>query len=88
MESKKRERATSRSQEPFGNRLTPACDDAFHCIIYKLTHAPVQAVADPKKPYMLHVDASLNGLGAVLTQEYPEGLRPVAFASRKLNQSE
>ncbi|KAJ8333963.1 hypothetical protein SKAU_G00412820 [Synaphobranchus kaupii] len=57
-------------------------------IIRCLTHAPVLAFADPTRPYVLHVDASLNGLGAVLNQEYPEGLRPVAFASRKLSQSE
>lgn len=56
--------------EPFGNRWTPACDDAFHCIIYKLTHEPVLPFADPKKPYMLHVDATLNGLGAVLNHNY------------------
>lgn len=30
----------------------------------------------------------LDGLGAVLNQEYPEGLRPVAFASWKLRNSE
>lgn len=74
--------------EPFGSRWTPACDDAFHLIIEKLTNAPVLAFADPTRPYVLHVDASLNGLGAVLNQEYPEGLRPVAFASRKLSPSE
>ncbi|CAI5660481.1 unnamed protein product [Oreochromis niloticus] len=43
---------------------------------------------DSTKPYVLHVDASLNGLGAVLNQEYPEGLKPVAFASRKISDSE
>lgn len=74
--------------EPFGSRWTPACDDAFQNIVYKLTHAPVLAFADPAKHYILHVDASLNGLGAVLNQEYPEGIRPVTFASRKLSQAE
>lgn len=48
----------------------------------------VLAFADPSKPYLLHVDASLNGLGAVLNQEYPDGLRPVAFASRKFSAPE
>lgn len=40
----------------------------------------------PQQPYILHVDASLRGLRAVLYQQHPEGLRPVAFASRKLRQ--
>lgn len=53
-----------------------------------LTQAPVLAFANPAKPYILHVDASFDGIGAVLNQEYPEGLRPVAFASRKLRNSE
>lgn len=77
-----------RPSEPFGERWTPACADAFRQIIQCLTSAPVLAFADATKPYILHVDASFDGLGAVLNQEYPEGLRPVAFASRKLCQSE
>ncbi len=44
--------------------------------------------ADPTKLYILHVDASMNGLGAVLNQEHPNGLRRVAYASRKLSVSE
>ncbi len=74
--------------EPFADRWDKACDDSFEKIINCVTHAPVLAFADPSKPYILHVDASLDGLGAVLNQEYPEGLRPIAFASRKLSQSE
>lgn len=77
-----------RVSELFGSRWTPACDDAFQNIVYKLTHALVLAFADPAKHYILHVDASLSRLGAVLNQEHPEGLRPVAFASRKSNQAE
>lgn len=74
--------------EPFGERWDEECTKAFYNIIHCLTHAPVLAFADPSKPYVLHVDASLNGLGAVLNQEYPDGLRPVAFASRKLSAPE
>lgn len=77
-----------KESEAFGGRWTEECTEAFKKIIHCLTNAPVLAFADSTKPYILHVDASLNGLGAVLNQEYPEGLRPVAFASRKLKVSE
>ncbi|XP_037833479.1 uncharacterized protein LOC119617377 [Kryptolebias marmoratus] len=74
--------------EPFGSRWTDACTKAFRDIIRCLTNAPVLAFADPNKHYVLHTDASLKGLGAVLHQVYPEGLRPVAFASRGLTAAE
>uniref|UniRef100_A0A673FWP3 Gypsy retrotransposon integrase-like protein 1 n=1 Tax=Sinocyclocheilus rhinocerous TaxID=307959 RepID=A0A673FWP3_9TELE len=74
--------------EPFGDRWDQSCSEAFQKIIHCLTNAPVLAFGDPTKPYILHIDASCHGLGAVLNQEYPEGLRPVAFASRKLSASE
>lgn len=74
--------------EPFGDRWDQSCSEAFQMIIHCLTSAPVLAFSDPTKPYILHIDASFHGLGAVLNQEYPEGLRPVAFASRKLSASE
>ncbi|RXN10791.1 Retrovirus-related Pol polyprotein from transposon 297 [Labeo rohita] len=74
--------------EPFGERWDDNCTAAFRNIIYSLTHAPVLAFADPTRPYVLHVDTSLSGLGAVLNQEHPGGLRPVAYASRKLSASE
>uniref|UniRef100_A0A3P9IMX9 ribonuclease H n=1 Tax=Oryzias latipes TaxID=8090 RepID=A0A3P9IMX9_ORYLA len=74
--------------EPFGERWDESCTEAFQQILQCLTNAPVLAFADPSKPYVLHVDASFHGLGAVLNQEHPEGLRPVAFASRKLSSAE
>lgn len=77
-----------KESEPFGERWDDSCTQAFHQIIHCLTHAPVLAFADPAKPYELHVDASFKGLGAVLYQQQEDGLRPVAFASRKLSQSE
>ncbi len=77
-----------KESEPFGERWDKSCTDAFHHIIHCLTHAPVLAFANPQRPYILHVDASLKGLGAVLYQEHPGGLRPVAFASRKVSSAE
>lgn len=74
--------------EPFGERWDTSCTEAFNKIIHCLTHAPVLAFADPSKPYVLHVDASFKGLGAVLYQDEAGRLRPVAFASRKLSPSE
>lgn len=77
-----------KDSEPFGERWDQSCTDAFGQIINRLSHTPVLAFADPQKPYILHVDASLKGLGAVLYQEYPKSMRQVAFASRKLKPSE
>ncbi len=77
-----------KESEPFGERWHQACSDTFNKILHCLTNAPVLAFVDPSKPYILHVDASRDGLGAVLNQEHPEGLRTVAFASRKLIPSE
>lgn len=44
--------------------------------------------ADPGLPYVLHVDASMDGLGGVLYQQHPKGLRPVVFISRSHSTSE
>lgn len=77
-----------KESEPFNDRWNQSCTDAFQSIIQCLINAPVLAFADPAKPYVLHTDASFKGVGAVLYQEHPEGLRPVAFASRKLSSPE
>lgn len=57
------------TKEPFADRWTPACQEAFQTIIDKLTSAPVLGFANPKLPYFLHTDASTSGLGAALYQE-------------------
>lgn len=73
---------------PLAERWTPACQAAFECIKEKLTSAPVLAFANPKIPYVLHTDASSNGLGAALYQEQEGKMRVVAYASRGLTPSE
>ena len=58
---------------------------AFQELKMKCLTAPVLAFADFKKPFLLETDASIEGLGAVLSQEQDDGrYHPVAYASRGL----
>ncbi|XP_053321812.1 uncharacterized protein LOC128494822 [Spea bombifrons] len=87
-DSRKGAQRTAHSKEPIGVKWTPDCEEAFQLLKRKMTEAPVLAYADPNMSYILHVDASFEGLGGVLHQAYPEGLRPVAYISRSLTGSE
>ncbi|HYN44763.1 MAG TPA: RNase H-like domain-containing protein, partial [Candidatus Limnocylindrales bacterium] len=49
-----------------------------------LTSQPVMAYPDWGKKFILTTDASLKGLGAILSQEYENGERVIAYASRAL----
>ena len=54
-----------------------------------LVTPPVLVYPDFNKGFVLHTDASIEGLGAVLEQEQEDGkLHPVAYASRSLSKSE
>ena len=86
--SKERSGQYYHPKEPFLNRWTPACQQAFEMIISKLTTSPVLAFANPALPYILHTDASSSGLGAALYQEQEGQLRVIAYASRGLSHSE
>jgi hypothetical protein len=58
-------------------------------LVEALTNAPVLALPNYAKEFVLITDASDVGIGAVLGQEGSDGnLRPVAFWSRKLSETE
>ena len=65
--------------------LSPNALAAFQELKMKCLTAPVLAFADFKKPFLLEMDASIEGLGAVLSQKQDDGrYHPVAYASRGL----
>ena len=65
---------------------TPECQESFEALKLLLMQAPVLSMPDYSKPFMLLVDASDIGVGAVLMQKETDGLdHPVAYFSKKLN---
>lgn len=73
-----------------GNRFkwTEECEAAFKRIKGCLATAPVMSCPDFEKPFVIQTDASDYGLGAVLSQSFPDGERAVSFISRSLTSSE
>ena len=66
----------------------PAQQQAFNDIIERLTSPPILAYANYSKPFILNIDASGYGLGAVLYQEKDGLEHVVAYASRGLRANE
>jgi len=69
---------------------TPAATQAFETLKIAFTTAPLLVHPDPELPFIVEVDASTTGVGAVLSQQQgnPSKLHPCAFFSRKLNPAE
>ncbi|KAI4883153.1 hypothetical protein NFI96_007208 [Prochilodus magdalenae] len=87
--------AKDRKSQGVYRKLTPVdwtadCEKAFDHLKTMLLECVVLAHPDFNEPFILSVDASLDGLGAVLSQ-VPKGeskARPVAFASKTLSASQ
>ena len=64
-------------------------EEAFNVLKSKMISAPVLGIYNRNLPVKLDCDASYYGIGAVLSHAYPNGdEKPVAFASRTLNENE
>lgn len=62
--------------------------NAFQALKDVLSSPPVLAIYDANRDCKVSADASSYGLGAVLLQRWPEGWKPIAYASRSLTQTE
>lgn len=62
----------------------PECQVAFETLKHDLSHAVTLSHPDFRSPFIPAVDASFDGLGAVISQLQPgeDVARPVAFASK------
>jgi len=60
----------------------------FEFLKQSLVTAPILAFPDENKPFIIHSDASGTAIASVLLQPYDKILKPVSFASRKLNKTE
>ncbi len=69
---------------------TPRATSAFQELRKRFTTAPILHHPDPELEFIVEVDASSTGIGAVLYQRQGDPLKtyPCAFYSRKLNPAE
>ena len=61
---------------------------ALQSLLKQLTSPPIMAYPDYSQPFILHTDASQDGLGAVLYQRQEGKIRVIGFASRTLTPAE
>ena len=64
------------------------CEEAFIELKQKLINSPVMNTPNFQHPFILELDASAYGLGAILVQEYDGNKFVIAYASRTLSPAE
>ena len=63
--------------------------EAFDALKEALSTAPVLGYPDFSREFILEIDASLNGLGAILSQQGKDGqIHVIAYVSHSLHPSE
>eukprot|EP00253_Pinus_taeda_P031631 PITA_31631 len=65
-------------------KWTAECQQSFEQLKHLLTTAPVLSISDPEKDYVVCTDASKEGVGGVLMQEW----KAIAYESIKLKEHE
>ena len=75
-------------KKPLGDLWTKECQEAFLKLKLALTTAPVLGHPDYSLPFLVEIDASFDGLGAVLSQYQQGKLTVISYASRSLRMSE
>ena len=69
--------------------LSPEALEAFDCLKAACLQAPILAFPDFDEPFLLEMDTSGKGLGAVLSQKQADGwYHPIAYASCVMNETE
>ena len=70
-------------------QLPPEVHEAVRMLKEKILTSPLLAFPDFAKPFLLEMDASKEGLGAILSQKQDDGrFHPVAFGNRSLMPAE
>lgn len=78
---------TKRSEGPFS--WTEGADRAFKTLKQRFSSAPILTLPDPALPFIVEVDASEVGIGAILSQRSSDGkLHPCTFMSHRLTDTE
>ena len=81
---------SSNNQRPSNSPIqwTQKHADILNILIERITSPPILAYPQYHEPFIVHTDASQDGLGAALYQKQSDVMRVIAYASRTLTPAE